>query len=120
MGDQILSRVRTLLDQQLRRRDPTIYGAHDYRDGPEDVLHDFSVDVHFKATGIDTARQLEEFDRMTNYQFAALPSKNARADDRGQPARPIDRGDGVGRAGHGRGDWKWTDSHCPASPPISQ
>ena len=74
VGDQILSRVRTLLDQQLRRRDPIIYarGAYDYRDGLEDVLHDFVIDVLLKgqlAYFFDTAQSLDEFDRLTNYQL---------------------------------------------------
>lgn len=74
IGDQILSRVRSLLDQQLRRRDPMIYarGARDYRDGLEDVLHDFVIDVLLKgqlAYIFDTAQSVDEFDRLTNFQL---------------------------------------------------
>jgi hypothetical protein len=74
IGERILSRVRSLVDQQLRHRDPMIYarGARHYRDGLEDVLHDFVIDVLLKgqlAYIFDTAHSLNEFDRLTNFQL---------------------------------------------------
>src|SRR4051794_16994893 len=75
MGPLITERVRGLVDAMLRHRDPAIYarGAHDYRDGVDDVLHDFTIDVLLHegqlAYIFDNAADVDGFDRLINYQL---------------------------------------------------
>jgi len=75
MGPLITERVQGLLDAMLRSRDPRIYarGAQDYRDGLDDVLHEFTIDVllHEGQLGyaLDTAADEHGFDRIINRQL---------------------------------------------------
>src|SRR5262249_39412435 len=75
VGGLIYERVRELVDRLLRHRDPTIYarGAHDYRDGLEDVLNDFVIDVLIGERQIDyvmiTVDDLDGFDKLIQRQL---------------------------------------------------
>ena len=75
MGPRITERVRNLLEAMLRRRDPMIYarGARDYRDGLDDVLQDFTIDVLLHegqlAYIFDNAADVNAFDRLINRQL---------------------------------------------------
>lgn len=72
IGELIYRRVSILTERYLRRRDPKVYarGSHDYRDGLEDVVNDFVLQVLIGERQIDyimtTAVSLESFDALTN------------------------------------------------------
>lgn len=72
IGEAIYARVASLARDYLRRRDPRVYarGSHDYRDGLEDVLNDFVMDVLIRERQIDyimsTAVDLNDFDALMN------------------------------------------------------
>lgn len=74
IGTLIYERVVELTRRYLRRRDPRIYarGSHDHRDGLEDVVNDFIVDVLIGERQIDyimaTATDLDSFEALTNRQ----------------------------------------------------
>jgi hypothetical protein len=75
IGVLIYERVSSLTRRYLRRRDPRVYarGAHDYRDGFEDVLNDFVADVLIRERQIDyvmaTATDLDSFDALVSRQL---------------------------------------------------
>lgn len=75
MGPLITTRIRGLVEAMLRHRDPVIYarGAHDFHDGVDDVLHDFTIDVLLHegqlAYIFDNAADVDGFDRLINYQL---------------------------------------------------
>ena len=75
MGPKIIGRVRTLVQQMLRHRDPLIYahGSFDRRDGEEDVLNDFTEKVLLGggqlAYFFDNATSVEHFDALVNKQL---------------------------------------------------
>ena len=74
MGPRIMKRVRGLVGQKLRHRDPQIYarGAYDYRDGLDDVLNDFTIDVLLGEGQLAYcmgASSVNEFDRRVNHQL---------------------------------------------------
>src|SRR4051812_40708446 len=75
IGPLILERVRRMVEGQLRRRDPMIYAnnSRDYRDGLDDVLHDFVIKVLLQAGQLayvlKVASTIDDFDAITNYQL---------------------------------------------------
>ena len=75
IGERIYSRVNSLVEGMLRRRDPTIYarGAHDYRDALADVTQDFILDVLIGERQIDyvmsVSPDIESFDRLVTRQI---------------------------------------------------
>lgn len=75
IGDAIHDRIARLVEQQLRRRDPTIYarGSHDYRDALEDVVQEFILEILLNrgqlAYFLDTAATIDEFDALANHQI---------------------------------------------------
>jgi len=75
IGTLILERVRGLVEAQLRHRDPMIYanGSRDYRDGLDDVLNEFTLQVLLGegqlAYFFDVAVTVDDFDRLANFQL---------------------------------------------------
>ena len=75
IGDAIHDRIARLVEQQLRRRDPTIYarGSHDYRDALDDVVQDFILEILLNrgqlAYFLDTATTIDDFDALANRQI---------------------------------------------------
>lgn len=75
VGNKIYSRVRSLTQRYLRKRDPRSYahGAYDYRDALDDVSHDFVLDVLIGERQIDyimsVATTIDDFDRLVQYQL---------------------------------------------------
>ena len=76
IGDKIYARVRLLATRLLRGRSPQIYarGAHDVRDGADDVLNDFVLEVLIGERQLDyvmaTASDLSDFDKLVVRQLS--------------------------------------------------
>lgn len=94
MGDLIYKRVLTLTRPLLRTRDPRVYarGAHDFRDGLEDVVNDFVLTVLIEERQIDyvlgVATGIDDFDRLIRRQIRRFL---ARTRSRGIVDNLIDR-----------------------------
>ena len=75
IGPLLLERLRGLVETQLRHRDPMIYAhaSNDYRDGLDDVLNEFTLQVLLGegqlAYFFDVAVTVDDFDRLTNFQL---------------------------------------------------
>lgn len=76
VGPLILERVQTIISNLLRKRDPTIYarGAHDWREGLDEVVHEFFEQLLFSGTTnqleyiFDTSNSIDDFDRLMTRQ----------------------------------------------------
>lgn len=75
VGERIYSRVKQLVDRQLRRRDPRIYAreSYDYKDALDDVVNDFVLEVLIKERQIDyilqVATEIDDFDRLISHHI---------------------------------------------------
>lgn len=84
IGKLLYERVTSLVKRQLRNRDPRVYAldSHDYRDGLEDVVQRFVLDVLIGERQIDyvmsTAVEIADFDALMNRQIRRYLSRSRR------------------------------------------